>query len=124
MANSEWVLCVQVEHFENLYNAEIRNDEYCCCDVSYLVVPCVQVVTDINVAECTSECEPYLEIRFEVCFANRSCSNIKCETAVIDNSLATCISPLHVQLHSEESTIDNVTNVSASKILICVCVYY
>ena len=113
MANSEWVLGVHVQHFENLYNAEIRDTgKYCCCDISYKNVPCVANLTDLNVAACTSECEPHFEMRFEVCFANGTCSNMKNETAVIDNILATCISPLLVQLHSKESTIDDITIVS------------
>ena len=113
MANSEWVLCVHVQNFQNLYNAEIRNGEYyCCCDISYMDVPCVADLTDLNVTACTSECEPYLEIRFEVCFADGTCSSVKNETAVIGNILATCISSLLVQFYSEESTIDNIINVS------------
>ena len=108
------MLGVHVQHFKNLYNVEIRNDkDYCCCGISYTDVPCVKNFTDLNVTVCTSECEPYFEIRFEVCFANGTCSNMKNETAVIDNILATCISPLLVQLHSEESIFDNITNVSA-----------
>ena len=94
MANSEWVLGIHVQHFQNLYNAEIRNGDYCCCDISFKDVPCVNDLTDLNVAACISECEPYFEIRFEVCFADGTCSNMKNETAVIDNIFATCISPL------------------------------
>ena len=32
VASSEWFLTFQIQYFENLYNAEIRNNEYCCCD--------------------------------------------------------------------------------------------
>ena len=117
-----WVLGVQVLHFQNLYNAEIRNGkDYCCCDISYMVVPCVRDLTDLNVATCTAECEPYFEIRFEVCFADGKCFNMKNETGVMDNILATCISPLLVQHHSNECMIDNIMNVSEKKaILQCI----
>ena len=108
------MLGVHVQHFQNLYNAEFRNSkDYCCCDISYKDVPCVATLTDLNVAACTSECEPYFEMRFEVCFADGTCSNMKNEAAVIDNILSICISPLLVQLHSKEPMIDNITSVSA-----------
>ena len=124
MASSEWALCLRVEHFENLYNAEIRNDKYCCCDVYNLFVPCVEVFTDLNVTDCTSECEPYFELGFEVCFANGTCSNMKNEAAVIDTVHATCISSFLDHLHSEEFMIDKITNVSAkTTILICLCLF-
>ena len=116
MANSEWLLGVHVQHFHNLYNAEIRNGkDYCCCDISYLDVPCVRDLTDLNVTGCTSECQPYLEIRFGVCFANGTCSYIKTEVACINNITSTCISPLLAQLHLSEPMIDSITQVSAKK---------
>ena len=107
------MLGVHVQHFRNLYNAEFRDDrDYCCCDIAYADVPCVRDLTDLNVTACTSECEPYFEMRFEVCFADGTCSSMKNETAVIGNILATSISSLLVQFHSEESTIDNIINIS------------
>ena len=122
MANSEWVLCADVQHFQNLYNVEFRdNGTYCCCDNSFIEVPCQDDITLLNVAACTNECEPYYVIRFEVCFANGMCSNIKTEATAISNILAGCISPLLVQLASNESIINNITtngdtiNVSAQK---------
>ena len=115
MANSEYVLGVHVQNFQNLYNAEIRNGLYCCCDISYVDVPCVEDLTDLNVTVCTSECEPYFEMRFEVCFADGACSNMKNEAAATGNILSICISPLLVQIHSEESMIDNITSVSAKR---------
>ena len=32
VASSEWVLGVQIQHFENLCNVEIKDGKYCCCD--------------------------------------------------------------------------------------------
>ena len=108
------MLCVHVQHFQNLYNVEIRNNgnDYCCCDIPYMTVPCVADLSDLNVAACTSECEPYFEMRFKVCFANGTCFNMRNETACTSNISATCISPLLAQLYPEMSTIDNITNVS------------
>ena len=119
------MLGVHVEHFQNLYNAEFRNGkEYCCCDITYLVVPCVADLTDLDVTACISECQPYFEMRFEVCFADGTCSNMKNETADIDNILSICISPLLVQFHSKQSMIDNITSVSAKRKILktCMCV--
>ena len=116
MANSEWVLGVHVQHFQNLYNAVFRHkDIYCCCDISYKDVQCVDDPIHLNVTACYSECDPLFEIRSEVCFADGTCSNIKNEIACINDIPATCISPLLVQLHSNESMIDNITNVSAKR---------
>ena len=77
VANSEWVLGVHMQHFQNLYNAEIRNGLYCFCDISHNTVKCREDLTDLNIAACTSECEPYFEIRVEICLANGTCSNTK-----------------------------------------------
>ena len=47
------MLGVHVQHFENLYNAEIRDGNvFCCCDISYVEVPCVADLSDLNVAAC------------------------------------------------------------------------
>ena len=118
------MLGVHVQYFENPYNADHRHlGEYFCCDISVNVVDCVQDLTDLNVAACTNECEPYLELCFKICFTNGTCSNLKNETAVIDDILATCISPLLLQLHSNEFMIDNIINVSAKKLFNNVYIY-
>ena len=128
MANSEWVLGVHVQHFQNLYNAEIRTGNvYCCCDISYVDVPCVEDLTDLDVTACMSECEPYLEIRFKVCFADGTCSNMENEITCKDNTPSTCISPLLVQLCSSQSINGSINNVSAKKASFkpykCICIY-
>ena len=82
--------------------------------MSFTEVTCGANLTNLNVTACTAECDPYFEIRFKVCFANGTCSITKNETAATDNILATCISPLLLQLHSNESIID-ITDVSAEK---------
>ena len=112
MANSEWVLGVHMQNFQNLYNAEIRNGYYCCCDISYLDVGCVNNLTNLNVAACTSECEPFFDLRFKVCFANGTCFSMTNEIPCINNISATCVSLLPARLHSEMSMTD-IINVSA-----------
>ena len=113
------MLGVHVQHFQNLYNAEIRGDvNYCCCDISYTVVPCVKDLTKLDVPCCSSDCEPFFDIRFEVCFADGTCSNMKNEAAAIDSILSICISPILFQLYSNASMIGNITGVSANKTVI------
>ena len=110
------MLGVHVQQFQNLYNAEFRDGkDYCCCDISAYDMPCVKNLSDLNVTACTSECEPYFEMRFNVCFGNGTCLYMKNEIACINNIPSTCISPLLVQLHSNESMTDNITSVSAKK---------
>ena len=101
------MLGVHMQHFQNLYNAEFRSSgKYCCCDISYLDVPCVENLTDLNVTACTSECEPYFEMYFEVCLADGTCSQMEKEIAcILSNISSTCM-----------SVIDNITNVSESKV--------
>ena len=118
VVNSEWVLGVHVQHFQNLYNAEFRDSRcYCCCDIPSIVVPCVEELINLTVLACTSECEPFIEIRFEVSFANGTYLYTKNKIACTSDILGTCLSPLLVQLHPNESIIDNVDiiNVSAKK---------
>ena len=106
-----------MHHFQNqLYNAEIRDGiGYCCCDVLYTVVPCVKDLTDLDGTACTFECEPYLEIRFELCFADGTCSIVEDETVVSDIILATCITPLLVQLQLNKFVVDNIFILSTEK---------
>ena len=105
-----------MQQFQNLYNAELRNGkDYCCCDISYVDVPCVADLTDLDVTACTFECEPFFDIDFKVCFANGTCSYTSNEIACINNIPATWTSPALVLLHSNESIIANITNVSSKK---------
>ena len=62
---------------------------------------------DLNVTACTSECEPYFEISFEVCFADGTCFILEDENDVVDNILATCITPPFVQLQSNKFMFDD-----------------
>ena len=90
--------------------------EYCCWAMSYTEVPCNENLNDLDLIKCTDECHPYFEMRFEVCFADGKCSIMKTETDVVDSILSICISPLLSQLYSNESMIDNITDVSAEKV--------
>ena len=46
VASSEWALGVQTQHFENTYNAEMREGKYCCCDFGDVM--CTENITELN----------------------------------------------------------------------------
>ena len=52
-ASSEWFLAFQIQNFQNLYNAEIRNTEYCCCDNPD--DPCGNDINAVNSITCSAE---------------------------------------------------------------------
>ena len=64
VSSSEWVLGVEIQHFENVYNAEIRNGMYCCCDAA---APCGGTIDAIQPMTCTIACDPYIVIYFQAC---------------------------------------------------------
>ena len=62
VASSEWFLAVQIQDFENPYNAEIRMvDKYCCCDDGE--VDCAGAdISAVNNMHCINDerkCDPY-----------------------------------------------------------------
>ena len=69
---------------------------------------------DLNISACTFECEPYFEMRFQICFASGTCASMKEEIVHLSNTSALCISSLLVQLHSNEFINDSIINVSAN----------
>ena len=77
VASSEWVLGVQIQHFENMYNAEIRNDLYCCCDDHFR--ECKENITDlIQNGTCFNSdhrCETYFVLYVRECSYNSICSD-------------------------------------------------
>ena len=69
MARSDWVPGVQIHHFENKYNAEIRNGTYCCCDDAFL--PCYENVA--NLTSCAPRCETYFIVYVSDCPYSNTC---------------------------------------------------
>ena len=70
VASSEWFLRVQIQKFENLYNVEIRNEEYCCCDA----YNCKQSLTELQGMCMTDLCQPYFVIQIRDSSCNGACS--------------------------------------------------
>ena len=69
VAYSEWFLGVQIQHFENKYNSEIRDGKYCCCDNGD--VKCGKNITDLqgmcDYSKSAYGCEPYFLIHVRDC---------------------------------------------------------
>ena len=63
VASSEQLLGVAILHFENVYNAEIRFGEYCCCDTDD--PPCTKTLETL--AECPNACSPFFSVHFQYC---------------------------------------------------------
>ena len=65
---------VQIQHFENLYNVEIINGDYCCChnneicssDLIGLFATCI----DLGAAQ---PCETYFLVHIRDCVLNSKC---------------------------------------------------
>ena len=75
VASTEWFLGVQIQDFENLYNAEIINGNYCCCDDNEI---CASTTNDLLVIcknpSTTQVCETYLLVHIRNCISIGTCS--------------------------------------------------
>ena len=71
MANSEQLLSVQIQHFENVFNAEIRGGQYCCCDQT--MPPCNDTIMALSTTACNTACHPYFMIYFQPCPSIETC---------------------------------------------------
>ena len=71
VASTEWFLGVQIQNFENLYNAEMLSSiVYCCCDV----YNCTLNIADLQ-GICTADvCQPYFLIHIRDTSCNGICS--------------------------------------------------
>ena len=59
VASSEWVLGVQIQNFTNFFNAELRENMYCCCDIPDTCDSNITEFTSTYVKICTTECNTY-----------------------------------------------------------------
>ena len=72
------MLGVQIQHFENKHNVEIRNGEYCCCDDPYNK-KCWENIIDLNGMCSNSDyrCETYFVLYVRKCPYNSTCTDTK-----------------------------------------------
>ena len=74
VASTKWFLGVQIQHFENPYNVEIINGDYCCCHDNAI---CSGNLIDLF-AKCTDQCtaqpcETYFLVYIRDCVVNSEC---------------------------------------------------
>ena len=69
MASSEWFVGVQLHTFENPYNVNIIDGNYCCCDAT----KCNQNISSLKGICITSVCQPYFLIHIKDSSCNGAC---------------------------------------------------
>ena len=99
VVSGEWVLGIQVQEFEILFNFEIRNGEYCCCDIPPPEVECSSDLTALDSDACNSVCLSYLETRVEVCFSNLTCLVMEDEHVPLNSNVSTSCSTPFRRVH-------------------------
>ena len=103
VTNSEWVLGVQIQHFENVYGLEIRNSHFCCCDDGTDnddddqndVSLCVRNITDLQMCKNSTAynpCDTYFLVYVRDCLYNSTCNytqtyQLKNDTTLIQLTL-------------------------------------
>ena len=75
VASTEWFLGVQIQNYKNLYNVEIINGMYCCCDDNET---CGSAPNDL-LAMCKDPntvqlCETYFLVHIKNCLSLSTCS--------------------------------------------------
>ena len=94
MANTEWFLGVQIQNFTNLYNVEIINGRYCCCDDNET---CGSTANDLLAmckhASTTQVCETWFLVYTRKCLSG-TCSfgktyqlNYKSSSSIFDHGI-------------------------------------
>ena len=78
VASSEWVLGVQIQHFENMYGSEIEGGLFCCCDDSRTDLSmCKENVTDLPMCKNSATynpCDTYFLVYVRECLYNSTCN--------------------------------------------------
>ena len=108
VASSEWVLGVNIQHFENMFNAEIRSGNYCCCDDG--VTPCGETIDAVKPMTCTTVCHPYFVVHFQACPSIKTCYVAKTiNITVVDPT--SVISSFLVQIPFSQSELETYSQV-------------
>ena len=108
VASNEWVLAIQIKHFENPYNVEIRNGLYCCCDNPNMTL-CSKNITHED-GKCLFDsspdfqCQPYFLIHVRDCLHNQTCSVVNTYRMTGDSSFALNQLVLHIPVMETESS--------------------
>ena len=92
IASTEWFLGVQIQNFENLYNAEMTLGlGYCCCDS---FEGCTLNIVNLQGICVTHSCQPYFRINIKVSSCDGMCSldktyelNYEPITSILDHAV-------------------------------------
>ena len=108
MVSGEWVLGVQIQHFESVYGSEIINGRFCCCDDGS--------ENDNNVSECkeninelsgcddsNNPCDTYFLVYVRDCLYNNTCNYTQYYRLKDDTSLIQLILPIPLEIDLSEN---------------------
>ena len=111
MSISERVLGIQIQRFENMFNAEIRNDMYCCCDDPD--TQCRGNIHDLGSTTCSNAvymCHPYFLVYFQACPSVEKCYVAK-TINVTGVDLTSVISSFLIQIPFNQSELETYNQV-------------
>ena len=114
MARSEWFLAIQILEFQNLHDAEIRNNYFCCCDDGNTTCAGADI-NAVNNMECLDDgtnCQPYyvLRVNYQGCPSTDTMCSVSEPTdkTVMHTFVTTSFLPhLHVTLNQSELEMYN-----------------
>ena len=73
LATSQQLLVVELLQFHNMYNAEIRQDQYCCCDDGNNNL-CTSQLGELEQMNCGPKCDTLFNISLSPCESAYLCS--------------------------------------------------
>ena len=71
-ATSQQLLVVELLQFHNMYNAEIRQNKYCCCDTNNKM--CTPLLGGLEQISCERKCDTWFNISLSPCESAYLCS--------------------------------------------------
>ena len=104
VASSEWVLGVQIQHFENVYSSEIRNGLFCCCDDDGSL--CKENIIDLQMCKLSATynpCDTYFLVYVRDCLYNSTCNYTKYSQLNDDASLIQLVLPIPLEMELSEN---------------------
>ena len=102
MASSEWMVGVQIQHFEKTLNTEIGKSNYCCCDDG--VTLCGRSIDAIKPTTYKTVCHLYYMVHFQACPSIELCYVARTFNVSID--LSSEISSFVFQIPFNQSELE------------------
>ena len=105
VASSEWVLGVQIQHFENPNDYEIRNGLFCCCDNNNAMM-CKESTSDPLMcvrSENYHGCDNYFLVYIRDCLYNSTCNYTQIYQLKDDTTLFQLILAIPLEMDLSEN---------------------